>query len=130
MSEMIFESIRAPVWGSADHTVINLLVKISRLPDEIMFSACQYDPEPYGQEAFNRAVGGEFGPIADFVPPLESAVQIMPRNARNMIQIQAEIAPLAAAEALAEMTLEEVDHLASLRRELVDLYRAGQDASQ
>jgi hypothetical protein len=40
--------------------------------DEVLpFTANQNDPEPSGREIFDRCLAGEFGEIAEYVPPSE-----------------------------------------------------------
>lgn len=58
-----------PVYGSVDGQIIDLTVKFVEFSNEMPFGATPYDPMPYGAELYNRAVAGEFGPIAPYVPP-------------------------------------------------------------
>jgi hypothetical protein len=58
-----------PVYSSEDGQVIDLKVKFYEFSEEIGFGATSFDPVPYGVELYNRAVAGEFGPIAPYVPP-------------------------------------------------------------
>lgn len=60
-----------PVYGSADGQNIVLKVKFYEFEEEMEFGATPFDPMPYGVELYNRALAGEFGPIAPFVPPPE-----------------------------------------------------------
>lgn len=58
-----------PVYSSADGQIIDLKVKFYEFAEEMGFGATPYDPMPYGVELYNRAVTGEFGPIAPYVAP-------------------------------------------------------------
>lgn len=58
-----------PIYSSADGQTIQLTVKFTEFSDEMPFGASPNDPMPYGVELYNRAVAGEFGPIAPYVPP-------------------------------------------------------------
>lgn len=58
-----------PVYSSEDGQIIDLAVKFVEFAEEMHFGATPYDPMPYGVELYNRAVAGEFGPIAPYVAP-------------------------------------------------------------
>lgn len=60
-----------PVYATEDGSCIQLTVKFVEFSDEMMFGATPYDPMDYGRDLFNRAIAGEFGPIAPYVPPEE-----------------------------------------------------------
>jgi hypothetical protein len=68
---MNIEYAKTPVWVSADNTSIDLIVKFEKFSTELNFTATIHDSEDHGRELFNRAVSGEFGDIAPFVPPPE-----------------------------------------------------------
>lgn len=60
----------SPRWGDAAHTCVNIRAVFSHLPNEVLpFLASPDDPEAHGREAFARASAGEFGEIAEYVPP-------------------------------------------------------------
>ena len=67
-------SASSPAYSDPDHQHISLMVKFEEFEQELPFNATPHDPMPYGVELFNRALAGEFGPVADFVAP-ELAVQ-------------------------------------------------------
>jgi len=58
-----------PIYNSEDHQTIGLTVKFYEFAEEMGFGATPFDPMPYGIDLYNRAVAGEFGPIAPYVPP-------------------------------------------------------------
>lgn len=58
-----------PVWSNAENTAIDLLVQFDTFSTLIPFTANPADITPYGREIFARAVAGEFGPIAPYIPP-------------------------------------------------------------
>jgi hypothetical protein len=58
-----------PVWNDVTEDEIFLIVKFVEFNDEVPFTATTFDPMPYGVDLYNRAVAGEFGPIAPYVPP-------------------------------------------------------------
>jgi hypothetical protein len=61
------EYAKNPIWNDRQGTSILLTVKWEEFNEEMPFSACSFDVEPWGINLFNRAVAGEFGVIAPFV---------------------------------------------------------------
>ena len=61
-----------PIYCSEDGQIIDLKVKFYEFAEEMNFGATPYDPMPHGIELYNRALAGEFGPIAPYVPPPSS----------------------------------------------------------
>jgi len=57
-----------PIYASEDGRTIKLTVKFAEFAEEMPFGATPDDPMAYGVELYNRAIAGEFGPIAPFVP--------------------------------------------------------------
>ena len=68
---LTIESATNPVYVSADGTCISLQVKFEEFAEVMPFGATPYDSMPYGVELYNRALAGEFGPIAPYVAPPE-----------------------------------------------------------
>lgn len=68
---LTIESAVNPVYANAEGTCISLQVKFEEFADVMPFGATPYDPMPYGVELYNRAIAGEFGPIAPYVAPPE-----------------------------------------------------------
>lgn len=65
------EYAKNPVYINQEGTSIQLIVKFEEFNNEMPFAATTWDPEPWGIELYNRAIAGEFGPIAPYVPPPE-----------------------------------------------------------
>ena len=63
----------SPVYGNAEGTNIQLIVKWEEFNEEMPFGATSYDPMPHGVDLYNRALAGEFGPVAPYVAPPVSA---------------------------------------------------------
>lgn len=61
-------SASAPAWSDAAHSAIDLLVTLEGV-GEVPFTAAPNDPEPHGRTLFARAVAGDFGAVAPYVPP-------------------------------------------------------------
>ncbi len=60
-----------PQWVNAENTMIDLIVT-HPVFGEIPFTASPDDVEEHGRELFAKAVAGEFGPVADYVPPVQN----------------------------------------------------------
>lgn len=56
-------------WVNEDHTYIMCDVKFDHLPEVVPFGASPGDCTDHGVEIFNRCVAGDFGPVAEYVPP-------------------------------------------------------------
>ena len=57
-----------PVWVREDQSMLNLTVEFVELPGEkLLFTASPDDVESHGQELWQRAISGEYGPIAPWV---------------------------------------------------------------
>lgn len=57
-----------PAYVNAEQTQIDVTVT-HPVFGEIPFTASPDDVEEHGRDLFARAVAGEFGPVADYVPP-------------------------------------------------------------
>jgi hypothetical protein len=68
---LTIQSATNPVYANAEGTNITLQVKFEEFAEVMPFGATPYDSMPYGVELYNRALAGEFGPIAAYVPPPE-----------------------------------------------------------
>ena len=65
---LTIEHAKNPCFNSQDGQQIYLLVKFAEFPEELPFNAAAFDPMPHGVDVYNRALNGEFGPVAPFVP--------------------------------------------------------------
>jgi len=70
--------VKDPIWNDAEGTSILLTVKWEEFKEEMPFSACSYDSEPWGVDLFNRAKTGEFGEVAPFVEPIQPTIDFEP----------------------------------------------------
>lgn len=68
---LTIQSATSPAYANAEGTNITLQVKFAEFADVMPFGATPYDDMSYGVELYNRALAGEFGPIAAFVAPPE-----------------------------------------------------------
>ena len=72
---LTLEYANTPVYGNAEGTNIQLIVKWAEFNEEMPFGATSYDSMQHGVDLYNRAKAGEFGSIADYVPPPEPEPQ-------------------------------------------------------
>jgi hypothetical protein len=67
---LTIESATNPEYATPEGIHITLQVKFAEFDEIIPFGATPYDPHAYGVELYNRALAGEFGEIAPYVPPV------------------------------------------------------------
>jgi len=67
------EYANTPVYGNAEGTNIQLIVKWAEFNEEMPFAATSYDSMPHGVDLYNRAKLGEFGVVGAYVAPPVSA---------------------------------------------------------
>lgn len=73
---MQIESVMNPVFADGSGKRINLMVKFEHLSSAVPFTAAQEDTEAHGAGLFSRALAGEFGAVAAFVPHVPTAEEI------------------------------------------------------
>lgn len=79
---MQLEYAKNPIWANADNTMIDLTIKWDGINDEYPFTASPTDVEVHGRAIFEQALQGAFGPIAEYVAPLQPVPeQEQPENA-------------------------------------------------
>lgn len=66
---LTIESATNPMYATADGTCIALQVKFAEIKEVLPFAASPHDPMSYGVDLYNRAQAGEFGEVAEYVPP-------------------------------------------------------------
>lgn len=85
MQTTILTSLSNPVWSNAEHTRIDCNITTSQFGDEILpFTASQNDVEPHGRAIFADIVAGIYGPIGDYVAPLEPVTQPTTQGAQTL----------------------------------------------
>jgi hypothetical protein len=77
---MHIEYVKDPRWVDAEHTMIDLTIKWDRFNEELPFTANPNDVEEHGRVLFAAATAGEFGPVAEYVPPPEPAPSPTPSS--------------------------------------------------
>lgn len=68
---MKYSLVKNCKWANAEHTVIECEVNFNNVTDEEFspFGASATDHYEHTKEIFARAVNGDFGDIAEYVPP-------------------------------------------------------------
>lgn len=68
---MKYSNVRNPKWVNAEHTALECEVLFDDVTSEEWspFGASPNDPYPHGREIHARIIAGEFGEIAEYVPP-------------------------------------------------------------
>lgn len=66
---MNIEYAKNPKWIDEEHSKIDLTVKFEKFNTELPFTASADDIEEHGRVLFDLANSGEFGEIAEYVPP-------------------------------------------------------------
>ena len=69
-------------YANEGHTSISMTVKFSHIPEDVPFTASIDDVEPHGVEIYNRAINGDFGPIAEY-QPITYTIEQLARSARS-----------------------------------------------
>jgi hypothetical protein len=67
---MNIEYVKDPIWVNFEHTMIDLTIKWDNMNEELPFTASPNDCEEHGRVIFAAAVAGNFGPIAEYEPPI------------------------------------------------------------
>lgn len=66
---MQLEYAKNPRWANVEHTMIDLTIKWDVIDEELPFTANPNDCEEHGRAIFAAAAAGQFGEVAQYVPP-------------------------------------------------------------
>lgn len=66
---MNLQYAKDPRWVNAEHTMIDVVIKWDQIDVELPFTASPTDVEAHGRAIFEAAVAGQFGEVAEYVPP-------------------------------------------------------------
>jgi hypothetical protein len=80
-----------PQWANVEKTAINLIVT-HEIYGEIPFTASPNDPEEYGRVLYTQAAAGEFGPVAEFSPPVVPAEVSPVEKLKNFLEANPDVA--------------------------------------
>tara|TARA_R110000796_G_scaffold235960_1_gene355140 strand:+ start:661 stop:1125 length:465 start_codon:yes stop_codon:yes gene_type:complete len=121
---MKLEYAKTPIWANAANTLINLTIKWEDVNEEYPFTASADDSEQHGQDIFKNCVAGEFGAIADYIPPEnitgEDALLLVRTDRDNLLTT--EVDPIITNPLRwAEMSTAEQEAWAAYRRALLDI---------
>jgi hypothetical protein len=110
-----------PIWKDSKHTILDLIVKFEEYKEELPFTASLKDPEKHGRDLFSRAISGEFGSIAEYVPPSINTIANEVKFLRNN-KLQIEVDPIVSNPLRwEEMTEEQKTKWKNYRRALLDI---------
>lgn len=88
------KKVMKPVWANEGHTAINVTVLSEEL-GLIPFTATPDDPMDYGREIYDSCIKGEYGEIAEYIPPeIDYVAEAERMKAQLMAEAEATIAPL------------------------------------
>jgi hypothetical protein len=79
---MQLEYAKKPVWANAEHTMIDLTIKWVEIDEELPFTASPNDVEAHGRAIFAAAQAGEYGPVAEYIPPPAPTPEELAEQAR------------------------------------------------
>lgn len=70
--QAVLTSVTNPRWANVDQTMIDCQITTSQFGEEVLpFTANQNDVEAHGRKIFADLVDGRYGPIAEYVQPIE-----------------------------------------------------------
>lgn len=70
--QVTITSVANPQWANAEHTAIDCNITTARYGNQMLpFTADQNDVEEHGRLLFAEIQAGNYGPIAEYVPPPE-----------------------------------------------------------
>lgn len=74
------EYVKDLQWADAEHTIFQCIAKYAEFNEEHPSGINATDPYPHIHEIWTKANSGEYGPIADYVPPPEPepALEVVP----------------------------------------------------
>jgi hypothetical protein len=75
-------SVTDPRWTDAEHTTVDVIARFAEIDDDLPFTATPWDTEAHGQEIYTKAVAGEYGEIAEYIPPSDEELARQMRNKR------------------------------------------------
>lgn len=73
MQNITYTTVRDLVWCNAEHTMFNCFVFFHHLGEEVPFGCSQAEVGvyPHVTSIWERAIAGDFGPIAEYVEPVQ-----------------------------------------------------------
>lgn len=77
------ESVKDIKWANAEKTKIDCIVKFDKIPEEIPFTIDPNDFYQHSLDLWAGATAGEYGPIADYVPPTKTDFEALMDNYKN-----------------------------------------------
>jgi hypothetical protein len=134
LNERTINSARNPKWANYRKSSIDLEVDFNELDEEyVWFNAHPNDIVSWGPELYNRALAGEFGPVAEFEVPADivgTDALILLREVRDGL-LASEVDPIVSNPLRWNgMTEEKQQEWAAYRQALLDLPETQTNAYQ
>lgn len=123
-----FESVKNPVYVTADKKLIDCEVEFQALGEEyVPFTASPDDSEEYGREIYAQCIAGKWGAVRAYVVAVKSQAQLIADATAEKSQLQSEaegiIVPLERALRLGMATAAEKKRLEAWEKYSVLLSR-------
>jgi hypothetical protein len=91
---MNYSNVSSVQWANAEHTAINCMVNFDDLREELVpFTAVAQGDYPHSHEIFARCVAGDFGTIAEYIPPPQPTTEQLAaiiRSQRDNLLLQSD----------------------------------------
>jgi hypothetical protein len=119
---MQLEYAKDPRWANAEHTMVDLTVRFAEIPEDLPFTASPDDCEAHGRALFAAAVAGEYGPVAEYLPPpapTPEQLEAQAREKRNQLLAESDWTQLP--DARAAMGAEKATEWDAYRQALRDV---------
>jgi hypothetical protein len=77
-----YTTVRDLVWRNAEHTIFDCYVFFDHLGEEVPFGCAQFEVGvyPHVTSIWERAMAGDFGPIAEYTPDPEPELPVTPET--------------------------------------------------
>lgn len=73
--QVTITSVANPQWANAEHTAIDCSITTTSFGNQVLpFTADQNDVEEHGRALFAAIQAGDYGSIAEYVPPPEPVI--------------------------------------------------------
>lgn len=79
---MQYTNVTNPQWANAEHTVIDCVVDFVSAGQALFAANPQDTANTASREIFDRCAAGDFGPVADYEPPVQPTTEQMTAGVR------------------------------------------------
>lgn len=121
---MKYFSVKNPKWANSAHTAIDCMVNFEHIGEYSPFTSVYSGDFSHTHEIFSRCIDGDFGPIEEYMPPID----IVGDDALNYVRakrdhiISIEIDPVVSNPLRwSDLSLSQQQAWAAYRRELLNI---------